>query len=53
MFCPKGTRWALKENDLTEEEDILSIVLVRFLGLFVLMFGGVFIMFWQLLLLDV
>ena len=47
------TRWLLKDMDLTEEVEILSKVLSRLFYLFLILFGGVVLLFYQLLLLDV
>ena len=47
------TRWLLKDMDLTDEAEILSKVLSRLFYLFLILFGGVVLLFYQLLLLDV
>lgn len=47
------TRWLFKDMDLTDEEEILSKVLSSLFYLFLVLFGGVVLLFYQLLLLDV
>ncbi|KAJ7386940.1 putative ATP-dependent RNA helicase ddx60 [Desmophyllum pertusum] len=46
-------RWLFKDMDLTNEKKILSKVLSSLFYLFLVMFGGVVLMFYTLLLLDV
>ena len=46
-------RWLFKDIDLTNEEKILAKALSSLLFLFLLMFGGVMLMFYILLLLEV
>lgn len=47
------TRWLLKDIDLTDEEKILSKVFTSFFVLFLVLFGGVVILFYQFLLIEV
>ena len=51
--CPREARWLFKDIDLTAEDELLSMVLTRFLMLFSFMFGVVLTVFWLLLVLDV
>ena len=46
-------RWSFKDIDLTDEDKILSRVIWSLFALFLLMFGGVVLMFYILLLLEV
>lgn len=46
-------RWMFKDIDLTDEAEILSKVLSSLFYLFLVLFGGVVLLFYQLLLLDV
>ena len=50
---PRETRWLFKGIDLTAEKETLSKTLINFLCLFIVMFGVVVAMFWQLLLLEI
>ncbi|KAL9981426.1 hypothetical protein ACROYT_G010129, partial [Oculina patagonica] len=47
------TRWLFKDLDLTNEAKILSRVLSSLFYLFLVLFGGIVLLFYQLLLLDV
>lgn len=48
------TRWLFKDMDLTDEEGMLSKVLCSlFFYLFLVLFGGIVLLFYQLLLLDI
>ena len=49
----RDVRWLFKGIDLTAEEDILKDTFIGFYVLLLGMLGGVLMMFWQLLLLDV
>ena len=51
--CPRETKWLFKDNDMTDDEELLSKVRTRFLMLFYVMFGLVLTIFWQLLVRDV
>ena len=48
-----ATRWLLKDIDLTDEEKVLSKVFKRFFALFIVLFSGVVILFYQFLLIKV
>ena len=50
---PRETRWLFKGIDLTAEKKTLSETLTSFSCLFIMMFGVVVAMFWQLLLLEI
>ena len=51
--CPRETKWLFKDIDMTDDEELLSKVQIRFLMLFYVMFGLVLTIFWQLLVRDV
>ena len=51
--CPRETKWLFKDIDITDDEELLSKVQIRFLTLFYVIFGLVLTIFWQLLVRDV